>query len=69
MAIAPVAAEPYFVRTETTGGIHLRYRLGGRTVDDGRCGIDDNWVEVDDAIVAETDHARLCGFCFPDGSI
>jgi hypothetical protein len=64
-SLAPVSAEPFYVVAEKSGGIHLRYRIGGRTVDDGRCGIDDNWVEADYGYIAEADAPRFCLFCFP----
>lgn len=63
--LAPVQAEPYAVKLETDLRIHLRYRIGGRTVDDGRCGIDNNWVEVRPEEVENADPSRFCLFCFP----
>jgi len=68
MALADVnliAAVPFHVRVVTNDRIHLRYQIGDRTVDDGRCGIDDNWVRASAADIADADQDRLCRYCFP----
>ena len=44
-----------------SGKYHKRYIVEGRTVDDGRCGTDDNWERVNSLPPA----ANLCGFCWP----
>lgn len=78
--VADLVAVPVLVRVETNGRLHIRYRLfqqaisrSGlvfpqeeplRTVDDGRCGIDENWVEEAFEILSDADPARLCQFCF-----
>jgi len=61
----PVPAQPVLVRVETNGRLHLRYEVSGRTVDDGRCGIDDNWVKASESMLEEADQDRLCRYCFP----
>lgn len=44
------------------GGLgHKRYLVEGRTVDDGRCGADNNWRRV--ALIP--DDVERCGFCWP----
>jgi hypothetical protein len=65
VAAAVVAATPIPVRVETNGRLHLRYRVGERTVDDGRCGIDENWVETSFEAIEEAESDRLCRYCFP----
>jgi hypothetical protein len=63
---APVRTETVLIRVETTGQFHLRYRIGGRWVDDSRCRIDENnWVRADFQMLEEADPGLLCGFCFP----
>lgn len=61
-----LAAVPFFVRVKTNGRLHLRYEIGGRTVDDGRCGIDENWVKVSGDEITDADPDRLCRYCFPE---
>ena len=60
-----IAAVPFYVKVKTNDRLHLRYHVDGRTVDDGRCGIDDNWVKVSSVEVEDVDPDRLCQFCFP----
>jgi len=60
-----LAAAPIYVRVVTNNRIHLRYQIGDRTVDDGRCGIDDNWVEASASDVESADLGRFCRYCFP----
>ena len=60
----PVTAEPFYVQSDT-GKIHLRYRIKGRTVDDGRCGIDDNWKPIDEQALSDVEPGAYCEFCFP----
>jgi hypothetical protein len=60
-----VTAKPVPVRVETNGRIHLRYEIGDRTVDDGRCNIDENWVVTTWNEVGDADRDRLCLFCWP----
>lgn len=63
--LAVVQAEPFPVKTETDLRFHLRYRVSGRTVDDGRCGIDENWVEINPEELEGADLDRFCRWCFP----
>ena len=68
MALADVnliAAVPFYVRVVKNDRIHLRYHIGDRTVDDGRCGIDNNWVKVSASDVEGVEPDRLCRYCFP----
>lgn len=60
-----VPAKPMPVKVETNGRLHLRYMIGDRTVDDGRCNIDENWALVTWTDVADADADRLCRFCWP----
>jgi len=60
-----IAAVPFYVRVVKNDRIHLRYHIDARTVDDGRCGIDDNWVEISVMDIETVDSDRLCRFCFP----
>lgn len=66
MDLVPVQATPYVVRTLSNDRLHIRFRVGSRTADDGRCGIDNNWVPVSDSEFEEADPDRLCRYCFPD---
>lgn len=63
--LGPELAEPYLVRVETNNRLHLRFRIQDRSVDDSRCGIDENWVEEDWLILDNVDPDRLCRYCFP----
>ena len=63
--IAAVTAFPYIVQVQTNGRFHLRYEVSGRTVDDGRCGIDNNWAKAAFADLERADRDRLCRYCFP----
>jgi hypothetical protein len=60
-----VEAFPFLVRVKTNNRIHVRYQIVGRTLDDGRCGIDDNWVRASADDLADAEPDRLCRFCFP----
>ena len=60
-----IAAVPIYVQVVKNSRIHLRYQVGDRTVDDGRCGIDDNWVEISMMDIETVDSDRLCRYCFP----
>ena len=59
-----LAAIEETVVVPATGKYHKRYFIDGRTVDDGRCGADDNW-KVVDSIPEDIEPAQLCGFCWP----
>lgn len=61
-----VEAHPFLVRVTTNGRLHVRYQIVGRTLDDGRCGIDNNWVRASADDLADADPDRLCRYCFPD---
>ena len=63
--LAATTAFPFIVQVETNGRFHLRYEVGGRTVDDGRCGIDNNWVRTTFDLLERSDPNRLCRYCFP----
>lgn len=62
--LAPVRADPVLTRDELTMKIHLRYQISERLVEDVRCRIGGEWVEIslDDTI--DYDEDRFCGFCF-----
>jgi hypothetical protein len=63
--LAPVLATPFLVRVETNDRFHLRYEADGRSLDDGRCGIDNNWVRSALSTLEAVDPDRLCRYCFP----
>ena len=63
-----LAAVPFSVRVKTNNRLHLRYEISGRTVDDGRCGIDNNWVKVSETEIMDADPDRLCRYCFPEST-
>ena len=65
MTASVVEAVPFLVRVKTNNRFHVRYQIVGRTLDDGRCGIDDNWVKASAADLADADQDRLCRYCFP----
>jgi len=58
-------AEAEYVVVPSSGKYHIRYRIHGRTVDDGRCGTDENWKQVD-SIPDDVETSQLCGFCWPE---
>ena len=63
--VAPVDASPILVRGGVHERLHIRYRIGSRTVDDGRCGMDNNWVELPWGALDNVDTTALCRYCFP----
>ncbi len=63
--VGAVEAIPFLVRVETNSRLHVRYQIVGRTLDDGRCGIDDNWVRASAEDLADAEPDRLCRYCFP----
>ena len=79
--LTDLVAVPVLVRAGKDNRFHLRYRLfrqqvsrsglvfpseeALRTVDDGRCGADENWVDADPDLLEDVEPTRLCGFCFP----
>jgi hypothetical protein len=67
VVLSPITALPVVVEV-ADGQIHLRYELETRTVDDGRCGADQNWKPFTGDL-SEAEPGRLCGFCFPSGAL
>ena len=65
MDLAPVIAWPYVVRAAANNHLHIRYELSGRTVDDARCAIGNDWSDVEFRTIEEAEPEMLCPYCFP----